>query len=150
MTRSNARELAVHLIYAVQCSGESVDRVLETRMDQTYYDCLADESEVYAEMPSQKQRSYIAAVVAGVEAHREELDAIIARYSIGWNLNRISRLARAIMELAIYEALYVDDVPQNVAIHEAVLLSQKYEEPETAAFVNGVLGSFSRDRETDQ
>ena len=150
MTRSNARELAVHLIYAVQCSGESVDRVLETRMDQTYYDCLADESEVYAEKPSQKQRSYIAAVVAGVEAHREELDAIIARYSIGWNLNRISRLARAIMELAIYEALYVDDVPQNVAIHEAVLLSQKYEEPETAAFVNGVLGSFSRDRETDQ
>ena len=150
MTRSNARELAVHLIYAVQCSGESVDRVLETRMDQTYYDCPADESEVYAEMPSQKQRSYIAAVVAGVEAHREELDAIIARYSIGWNLNRISRLARAIMELAIYEALYVDDVPQNVAIHEAVLLSQKYEEPETAAFVNGVLGSFSRDRETDQ
>ena len=150
MTRSNARELAVHLIYAVQCSGESVDRVLETRMDQTYYDCLADESEVSAEKPSQKQRSYIAAVVAGVEAHREELDAIIARYSIGWNLNRISRLARAIMELAIYEALYVDDVPQNVAIHEAVLLSQKYEEPETAAFVNGVLGSFSRDRETDQ
>ena len=50
-------------------------------------------------------------------------------------------------ELAMYEALYVEDVPMNVAIHEAVKLAQKYEEPETVAFVNGVLGAFSRDRE---
>ena len=47
----------------------------------------------------------------------------------------------------MYEALYVEDVPMNVAIHEAVRLAQTYEEPETVAFVNGVLGSFSRDRE---
>jgi N utilization substance protein B len=54
------------------------------------------------------------------------------------------------MELAMYEACYVDDVPVNVAIHEAVLLAQKFEEPETVSFVNGVLGSFARDQVTER
>ncbi len=150
MTRSNAREIAVHLIYAAQYSDEPVEVVLESRLEQAYYDCLAGENEVYSERPSERQRSYIAAVVKGVITHQEELEAAISRYSIGWNLNRISKLAKAIMELAMYEALYVEDVPVNVAVHEAVLLAQKYEEPETVAFINGVLGSFTRSQETAQ
>ena len=81
------------------------------------------------------------------DAHvAQELENILAKYSIGWNVNRISSLAKAIMELAMFETLYADDVPKNVAIHEAVLLAQKYEEPETVAFVNGILGAFSRDQ----
>lgn len=146
MTRSAAREIAVHLIYAVQCTDEDPRTVIETRFDETYYSLLSGENEIYIERPQQKQRAYIAAVVLGVFEHREELEAKLARYSIGWNVSRISRLARAAMELAMYEALYVDDVPMNVAINEAVKLIQKYEEPETVAFVNGVLGSFSRER----
>ena len=102
--------------------------------------------EVYADKPGKKQLAYISSVVEGVCARQEELEGYLSRYSIGWNVSRISRLARACMELAMYEALYVDDVPMNVAINEAVKLAQKYEEPETVAFVNGVLGSFSRDR----
>ena len=149
MTRSNAREIAVHLIYACQCGEESSDSVLATRFAEDYYDGLAGENEVYAEMPGAKQKRYITAVVKGVEEHRTELEATISKYSIGWNVNRISSLARAIMELAMYEALYLDDVPMNVAVHEAVLLAQKYEEPETVSFVNGVLGSFSRDQVTE-
>ncbi|MBQ1734608.1 MAG: transcription antitermination factor NusB [Lachnospiraceae bacterium] len=150
MTRSNAREIAVHLIYAVQCCQDSAEDVLNSRLAQEYYDCLAAENEVYSEYPDAKQKSYITTVVKGVEAHREELESIISRYSIGWNLNRISSLAKAIMELAMYEARYVDDVPVNVAIHEAVLLAQKFEEPETVSFVNGVLGSFARDQVTER
>ena len=146
MTRSSAREIAVHLIYAVQCTGEDVQTVLTDRFEESYYALLTNENEVYADKPGPKQKRYIAEAVEGVCARREELDGYIAQYSIGWNLNRISRLARAIMELAMYEALYVEDVPMNVAIHEAVKLAQKYEEPETVAFVNGILGAFSRDR----
>lgn len=149
MTRSNAREIAVHLIYAVQCSDAPVETVLSSRFEEEYYACLAGENEVYADQPDSRQKDYIRRVVEGVISRREELEGYLASYSIGWNVNRISRLAKAIMELAMYEALYVDDVPQNVAIHEAVLLAQKYEEPETVAFVNGVLGSFSR-RENNQ
>lgn len=146
MTRSAAREIAVHLIYAVQCTEEDPKTVIETRFDETYYKLLSEENEVYNDLPKQKQREYISSVVLGVCERREELEAFLAKYSIGWNVSRISRLAKACMELAMYEALYVDDVPMNVAINEAVKLSQKYEEPETVAFVNGVLGAFSRDR----
>ena len=146
MTRSAAREIAVHLIYAVQCTEEDPKTVIETRFDETYYKLLSEENEVYNDLPKQKQREYISSVVLGVCERREELEAFLAKYSIGWNVSRISRLAKACMELAMYEALYVDDVPMNVAINEAVKLSQKYEEPETVAFVNRVLGAFSRDR----
>ena len=147
MTRSAAREIAVHLIYAVQCTGEDAAKVLKERFDETYYALLSDENEVYTEMPGKKQLAYITSAVEGVCSHQEELEGYLAKYSIGWNVNRISRLAKAAMELAMYEALYMDDVPMNVAIHEAVKLAQNYEEPETVAFVNGVLGTLSRDRE---
>ncbi len=146
MTRSAAREIAVHLIYAVQCTDEDPRTVIETRFEETYYKLLSEENEVYQEQPKQKQMDYITAAVIGVCGRREELEAYLAKYSIGWNVSRISRLAKACMELAMYEALYVEDVPINVAINEAVKLAQKYEEPETVAFVNGVLGAFSRDR----
>ena len=146
MTRSTAREIAVHLIYAAQCTGEAPATVIETRFEETYFALLAEESEAYAERPKGRQRTYIAQVVEGVCAKREELEGYLAQYAIGWNVSRISRLAKACMELAMYEALYVEDVPMNVAINEAVKLAQKYEEPETVAFVNGVLGTFSRDR----
>ena len=147
MTRSAAREIAVHLIYAVHCTGEDAATVLNERFDETYYALLSEENEVYADKPGKKQLAYITSVVEGVCARQEELEGYLSKYSIGWNVSRISRLAKAAMELAMYEALYVEDVPMNVAIHEAVKLAQTYEEPETVAFVNGVLGAFSRDRE---
>ena len=149
MTRSAAREIAVHLIYAVRCTGEPAQEVLDRRFDEAYYPQLSDENEVYAEKPGAKQQAYIRKVVTGVCEKREELEGYLRQYSIGWNVNRISRLARAAMELAMYEALYVEDVPMNVAINEAVKLAQKYEEPETVAFVNGILGAFSRDRKPE-
>ena len=144
MTRSNAREIAVHLIYAARSSEMPIDELFASRFEEAYYTCLGEENEVYKEKPGNKQLGYIRRTVEGVFAHLEELDGYISKYSIGWNLNRISRLARAMMELAIYETLYVEDVPTGVAIHEAVLLARKYEEDDTVAFVNGVLGSFAR------
>lgn len=149
MTRSNAREIAVHLIYACECSGITAAEALESRLAQEYYAGLSSENDVYADRPNKKQNDYLHLTVKGVEQKREELQQMISELSIGWNINRISRLARAMMELAIYEALYVDDVPMNVAIHEAVVLAQKYEEEETVSFVNGVLGAFSRKNHTE-
>ena len=149
MTRSAAREIAVHLIYAVQCTGEPVQTVLEGRFDEAYYPQLSGENDVYSDRPGNKQQAYIRGVLEGVCSKQAELEDYLKQYSIGWNVSRISRLARAIMGLAMYEALYVEDVPMNVAIHEAVKLAQKYEEPETVAFVNGILGAFSRDRKPE-
>ena len=144
MTRANARELAVHLIYAREFTGEEPKVLISTRLQKEYYALLAEENQVYSDRPSGTQRSYIDAVVSGVANRSEELDALISQYSIGWDVSRISKLARAIMQLAIYEIQYVDDVPAGVAINEAVRIAKMYDGEEAGAFINGILGSYAR------
>ena len=145
MTRTNAREIVVHLIYGINYTKESADEAIVTRFAQDYYETLHEENDIYADRPNQKQMTYINQVVRGIEAHQEELDNYIAKYAIGWHIDRISRLARSIMQLAIYEILYVNDVPTSAAVNEAVELTRKYEDEDMVAFVNGILGSFVRE-----
>ena len=149
MTRANARELAVHLIYSREFTGEEPETVVETRLAKEYYAKLAAENEVYAERPSRQQMVYLDGVVSGVANRVEDLDATIQKFSIGWDISRISRLTRAIMRLAIYEILYVEDVPTGVAISEAVRLAKKYDGDDTGSFVNGILGAFARAQQTE-
>ena len=144
MTRGNARELAIHLIYSQSFTEEEPDVVVATRLEKEYYKNLSAENEVYEERPSRAQLAYIDNVVAGVTNRREELNAEIQKYSIGWDVSRISRLARTVMQLAMFETLYVDDVPAGVAVSEAVRIVKKYDGDDTGAFVNGILGSFVR------
>ena len=144
MTRGNARELAVHLIYSQGFTGEEPDRLIAARLEKEYYKLLSAENEIYEDRPSRAQMQYIDCVVAGVSNRSEELNSEIQKYAIGWDVSRISRLARTIMQLAIFEILYVDDVPTGVAVSEAVRLAKKYDGDDTGAFVNGILGSFAR------
>lgn len=144
MTRGNARELAVHLIYGREFTGEEPEQVVSTRLDKEYYSKLSGENDVYADRPSKLQLRYIDSVVSGVANRTEDLNAVIQQYSIGWDVSRISRLTRCVLQLAIYEILYVEDVPTGVAISEAVRLAKKYDGDDTGAFVNGILGSFAR------
>ena len=148
MTRANARDLAVHLIYGREFTSEEPESVVATRLERDYYANLSSENDVYAERPSRAQLVYIDSVVAGVANRTEDLNAQIQQYSIGWDVSRISRLTRCIMQLAIYEILYVDDVPTGVAIAEAVRLAKKYDGDDTGSFVNGILGTFARAQET--
>ena len=113
-------------------------------MNKEYYAKLSQENEVYAERPSRAQSAYIDNVVSGVANRVEELNDIIRKFSIAWDVSRISRLARTTMQLAIFEILYVEDVPTGVAISEAVRITKIYDGDETGAFVNGILGSFAR------
>ena len=144
MTRANARELAVHLIYGRNFTGEEPAQVISTRLNKEYYAKLAEENQVYADRPSRAQVAYIDQVVAGVANREEELNAHIQQYSIDWDITRISRLTRTIMQLAIFEILYVNDVPTGVAISEAVRIAKMYDGDDTGAFVNGILGTFAR------
>lgn len=144
MTRANARELAVHLIYGRDFTGENPEDVISARLNKTYYALLSEENQVYSERPSRPQRAYLDMVVSGVANRADELNTHIQQYSIGWDVNRISRLARAIMQLAIFEILYVEDVPTGVAISEAVRIAKMYDGDDTGAFVNGILGTFAR------
>ena len=139
MKRGDARELAVHLIYGRAFTGEEPEQVVSTRLDKEYYGKLAEENEVYAQRPDRFQLRYIDSVVTGVANREDELDDVIRQFSIGWD----------ILRLAIYEILYVDDVPTGVAVAEAVRIAKKYDGDDTGAFINGILGSFVRSRNTE-
>ena len=143
MTRGNARELAIHLIFGREFTGETPSEVVRMRLEEGYYEQLAAEYEIYTERPTEKQVKYLENIVAGVVEHQDELNEIVGKFSIGWDVKRISRLNRVIMQLAAYEILYVDDVPEGVAVSEAVRLAKKYDD-EMGKFVNGILGSFVR------
>ena len=145
MTRANARELAVHLIYGRDFTGDEPEQVVAIRLEKEYYAKLSDENQVYSERPSRAQLAYIDNVVAGVANRTEELNGLIQKYSIGWDVSRISRLTRTIMQLAIFEILYMDDIPTGVAISEAVRIAKMYDGDDTGAFVNGILGAFARE-----
>lgn len=144
MTRSNARELAVHLIYGRVFTGEEPEAVVSTRLNKDYYKLLSAENEVYIERPSRAQVAYLDTVVSGVANREEALNAQIQKFSIGWDVSRISKLTRSVMQLALYEIQYMDDIPTGVAISEAVRIAKKYDTDETGSFVNGILGAFAR------
>jgi len=144
MTRGNARELAIHLIYAREFTGDDPAKIITDRLDKEYYAQLAGENQVYEDRPSKAQMAYIDTVVSGVANRLDDLNAIIQKFSIGWDVSRISRLTRTIMQLAIFEIQFLEDVPTGVAISEAVRIAKMYDGDDTGSFVNGILGSFAR------
>jgi N utilization substance protein B len=144
MTRTVAREIAVQLSFWMDSRREELSDLVEAFFDRDYYSSLATESELFSDYPDSEQLGYIKAVVLGQAEHSDELDALIEKYSKGWKLSRISRIAVTVLKIALFEVLYMDEVPDSVAINEAVELSKGYEEPETVSFINGILGGFMR------
>jgi N utilization substance protein B len=83
-------------------------------------------------------------LVDGVLAHQDELDALIERYAQNWSLDRIAPLERSILRVALYEMLHRADVPDEVAIDEAVEAAKELCAAEAAGFINGILGAVKR------
>jgi len=128
-TRSEARIEAFKLIFQSAANDSEPDFLIE---------------QMLLEHPeSEKNLDYIKTVFLGVLAKRDEIDEKI-RENLGknWKLERISKVSLAVLRLAIFEILYVEDVPERVAINEAVEIEKKFDEPDNSAFVNGVLGGF--------
>ncbi len=85
--------------------------------------------------------AYTRTVFFGVINEAEKLDGVISKYAVGWKIERISRISLAIMRLCLYECKYVEDVPVEAALNEAVELAKKYDTEQAPAFINGVLNS---------
>lgn len=143
MKRSDAREIAVRLCFLLSENPVDPETLLNDFFEEEYYSGLSKEDELFLERPG-KQIEYISAVIKGIALHNAELDQYISEYSKSWDFSRISRTALAIMKLAMYEILYIPDIPNSVSINEAVELAKKYDEPETVPFVNGILGAFEK------
>lgn len=144
MTRNTAREIATHLAYELSFTDLPLDEFLDQRLSEENFSDLAPECGLYERTPGAKQMAYIRRLVSGVADHAAELDGYIEKYAQGWRFDRISLVASAIMRVAMFEILYMPDIPAGVAINEAVEIAKKYEEPETVRFLNGILGSFVR------
>ena len=144
MTRNTAREIAVHLSYEMNFTNLSAGELLDQRLTAEAFAALAEEEPLYSEAPNARQDQYIRRLVGGVAEHAAELDAYIAKYARGWSFARIPLVASAIMRVAMFEILYMPDIPNSASINEAVEIAKKYETPETVKFINGILGSFVR------
>jgi N utilization substance protein B len=146
MTRTSARELSIRFVYELTFSEMRAEALLRERLHKEYFDALRKEDELYEDFTGEDehQLEYIRTVVNGVDKHGPELDNYISRYAIGWNFARISRITASIMRVAMYEILYMPDIPDGAAVNEALEIAKKYEGEEAMAFINGILGSFIR------
>ena len=128
MKRRLAREYAFKLIYelGVQSEKDTVSLIEDTAREQEF---SPDE--------------YIQKTVAGISEKRDELDALISESAKSWKLERLSAASLAIMRLATYEMLYVEDVPFVVAINEAVELAKTYDHEKAPKFINGILNNIA-------
>ncbi len=146
MTRTTAREIAIQLGFSAAATGDEPHEILDRFFEKEHYKSLAQEDELYSQFPDDRQMEYITRLVTLIDEHRDEIDNEIRSYARGWKLERISRTALAVLRCALCEILYMEDIPDSAAINEAVELAKGYDEPDTVAFVNGVLGGFMRGR----
>ena len=147
MTRTAARLLALQLSFAANAGS---DLGVEDFFDADYFCALPPEDSLFAEMPGEKEKQYILSVVNGVREHREELDGYITRYSRGWKISRMSKTALGILRCAMYEIIYMPEIPAAASINEAVELDKRFDDQETVSFVNGILDSFMKGIESSQ
>ena len=122
MRRSDQRRDAVFACYQRDVTGRPLEELVED------------------------SRPFTKELAAGVEEHRDELDATIARHARGWELDRIAPLDRNVMRVALYEMEH-GEAPTEVAIDEAIEIAKEYCGADAPGFVNGVLGAAAREQE---
>lgn len=131
MSRREARELAFKIIYAIDMGKNTIQ----------------DAADIAITKPmDEKQRQFIINRAQGVVGNFEKIDNVINKYSSNWDVCRMASTDRNILRLAVYEILYCDDVPLSVSINEAVELSKKYCNVDSYKFINGILGSVSKEK----
>jgi len=144
MTRTTARELAMRCSFSLGFTTQSTEDFLRELLCPACFARWKEEDPLYEEYPDEKQKQYIEELVRGVGDHGPELDEYISRYAVNWKFERIPRTATAIMRVAMYEILYMPQIPNGAAINEAVEIAKKYEDAKMVSFINGILGNFVR------
>ena len=126
MARKSARAAAVQMVFENMLGGDGGENTLRGLIEFT---------------PEGEDQDFIDGILAGVEAHGEELDQAIEKNLKGWTLDRISKVDQAVLRVAIYEMCFDGTTPDPVVINEAVALAQRFDTPQAGKFVNGVLSA---------
>jgi transcription antitermination factor NusB len=121
MQRTRARELVLFGLYRIEYLPTTLDELLEDDEDPG------------------DQRPYLVDLIEGISAHREEIDRLISERTVGWRFERLALLDRNILRIGVFELLFYDSVPPEVAIDEAVELAKKYGTDQARSFINGIL-----------
>ena len=125
MKRKRSREIAMELLFSMEISKNSYEETIECFVEDYEMDLKTIDLE------------YIKEVMKSVVDHKEEIDEIIKNSLINWTIDRVSKVNLTIVRLAIAEMLYINDVPEVVAINEAIELTKKYSDDKSVSFVNG-------------
>jgi N utilization substance protein B len=125
--RTKARKRALDVLFEAEMQRVEVSATLARRL------AMADPP----------LNEYTIALVEGIIAHRERVDELLSTYSVGWTLDRMPAVDRNVLRIGVYEILYRDDVPDAVAISEAVNLALDLSTDESPGFVNGLLGRIA-------
>ena len=128
--RTKARKRALDVLFESEVRGLQLDGTLEERLT--------------AQEPPVKE--YTVDLVRGVTEHRSKIDGLLSSYSEGWTLERMPAVDRNVLRIGVFEVLYVDDVPDAVAVTEAINLVRDLSTDESPSFVNGVLGNILRNK----
>lgn len=128
MTRRASRELAFFILFEKSFSDATIEEILDNA----------------GEARDVVSSNFAVSLVEGTISHLNEIDEKISTFSHKWNKSRLSRVALAILRLALYEMLWEEEIPVSVSINEAVELAKLYGSEADATFINGVLGGISR------
>jgi N utilization substance protein B len=141
MKRRVAREIALQSLYQIEMNQVSPKEAVAHAIEEAENDNEA-ELEVADERISAE---YISELVEGTIKHKTNIDELLADYLKGWQMDRLSRVDREVLRLAVYEMVYRDDVPPKVVVNEAIELSKHFGTDESGKFVNGVLGKMIKE-----
>ncbi len=130
--RRRQRRQALRILFEMDMNNSTLEEVLEGK----------------ARVGEEGPAPFTLDLARGVVENRAWLDGIISRYAEGWELERMPRVDRSILRMALYELFYMDDIPPGVTIDEAVELAKVFSTEDSGRFVNGLLGRVNRDRES--
>lgn len=137
MKRQKLRRYAFLIVFGMSVSKDSPSEAMENYLESFKDDYLAEDGEF-----TEKDLEFVRDTVHGVYENADEIDSVITRYSKGYDISRISRVALAALRISIYEILKRDDIPDSVSVNEAVETVKAYEDEKTKKFVNGILGTL--------
>ena len=128
MSRQLARETAFKMIFQMDV-GKNTIEVAERTMEEALDEGLI----------KKRDTAYILELAAGVADKKDELDAFITEHAKGWTLDRINVIEKNLIRLALYEIRYMENIPYEVSVNEAIELAKRYGEDDAYSFVNGIL-----------
>lgn len=142
MKRRTAREYAVQSLYQMEMNATDARQAVET--------VIRDGRDDEGDPPEVKPEDvdYVVGLVQGTLEHVRDIDRMLSRYLKGWSMDRLSRVDRQILRLAVYEMLIHDDTPPKVAVNEAIELAKHFGTEESGRFVNGVLGRMLKEADS--